>query len=196
MLITIEPKAKDKIKTMLDAENKSDSGLRIRITGRTAQGYQHALSLVDAGMEKPDDKVVESDGIKVVLDPKTANQVDGARIDFVDDMYGGGFKVDNPNQPTWSSPLEQQLQDLIDSQVNPSLAMHGGYLELLEVKEDTLYVHFGGGCHGCGMVNVTLKQGVQQTITTQFPQITQVIDTTDHASGENPYYRGEAAHSH
>ncbi len=196
MQITIEDNAKEKIASMLQEESKSMSALRIRITGRSAQGYQHALSLVDPGHEKPEDLEVTSGELRILLDPKTAKNIEGARIEFVDDMYGGGFKVNNPNLPSWGHPLEQQVQELIDTQINPSLASHGGYLELLELKEDKVFVHFGGGCQGCGMASVTLKQGVEKAILETIPEIKHVIDTTNHAEGDNPYYRPAAPHHH
>ncbi|PKL77101.1 MAG: hypothetical protein CVV27_06905, partial [Candidatus Melainabacteria bacterium HGW-Melainabacteria-1] len=87
------------------------------------------------------------------------------------------------------------VQELIDSQISPSLAMHGGYLELMEVRDGKAFVHFGGGCQGCGMADVTLKQGVEKLIKDTIPEITAVIDSTDHAQGENPYYQ-PAAHQH
>lgn len=195
MQITIDDQAQQKIAAMLKEEGKAQSALRVRITGRSSSGYQHALSLVEPGHEKPDDQEFQVGELRILLDPKTAPHVDGARIEFVDDLYGGGFKVHNPNQPTWNHPLEQRVQELIDTQVNPSLAMHGGQLELLEVRDGKAFVHFSGGCQGCGMANVTLKQGVDKVIRDAIPEITQVIDTTDHAQGENPYYR-PSAHAH
>lgn len=195
-LISIDPSAQDKIRSMLEQEQKGDSALRIRITGRGSSGYQHKLSLVEPGFEKPDDQISESEGIRILIDPKTAQNIAGSRIEFVDDLYGGGFKVINPNQPTWSNEAEKQVQELIDSQISPSLAMHGGYLELLEVRDGKAFVHFGGGCQGCGMADVTLKQGVEKLIKDTIPEITHVIDSTDHAQGENPYYQPAPAHKH
>ena len=192
-MITVETSAREKIKSMLAQEDKSQSALRIRVTGKTSQGYDHKLSLVEPGFEKPDDIISESDGIRILVDPKTSELVKGASIDFVDDLYGGGFKVVNPNTPTWNNETEQKVQELIDGQIAPSLAMHGGYLELLEVKEKTAYVHFGGGCQGCGMADVTLKQGVEKLILETLPdEVERVMDTTDHAQGDNPYYRPKA----
>lgn len=194
-LITIDESAREKIRTMLESEQKGESALRIRITGRSASGYQHKLSLVEPGFEKTDDILAESSGIRILVDPKTAKQVEGSVIEFVDDLYGGGFKVSNPNQPAFSSDAERLVQELIDNQITPSLAMHGGYLELLEVSNGKAFVHFGGGCQGCGMADVTLKQGVEKLILDTVPEIKAVIDSTDHAQGENPYYQ-PAKHSH
>lgn len=192
-MIIIDESAREKIKEMLTAENKSDSALRIRITGRSSAGYQHKLSLVEAGFEKEDDIVSEQNGIRILLDPKTELNVKGATIEFVDDMYGGGFKVTNPNQPSFNNEAERKVQEMIDQQIGPSLAAHGGYLELLEVRDGKAFVHFGGGCQGCGMANVTLKEGVETLILENIPEILAVIDTTDHAQGENPYFQPSAA---
>lgn len=186
-LITIDASAVDKIRSMLDQEQKGDSALRIRITGRSSGGYQHKLSLVEPGFEKPDDITSESEGIRILLDPQTVKNIEGAKIEFVDDLYGGGFKVSNPNQPSWSSETEKEVQDLIDTQISPSLAMHGGYLELLEVRDGKAFVHFGGGCQGCGMVDVTLKQGVEKTLLEQIPQLKGVRDVTDHTDKTQAY---------
>lgn len=188
-MITIDASARDKIKAMLDHEDKSASALRIRITGRTAEGYQHKLSLVEPGFEKPSDLEHVSEGIRILIDSADEKKVTGARIEFVDDMYGGGFKVTNPNVPVWSNDVEKQVQELIDQQISPSLAAHGGFLELYEVKDGKAYVHFGGGCQGCGMADVTLKQGVEKLIKDTIPGITDVIDSTDHAQGDNPYFK-------
>ena len=83
----------------------------------------------------------------------------------------------------------QQVQDVLTEQINPGVAQHGGWVGLLDVKEETAYIELGGGCVGCGMVDVTLKQGVEVAIKASVPTITQVVDTTDHASGTNPYYQ-------
>jgi Fe/S biogenesis protein NfuA len=80
------------------------------------------------------------------------------------------------------------LQQIIDTELNPAIAAHGGYINLLAVEGDTAYIEMGGGCVGCGMVDVTLKQGVEASIIGVVPGIERVVDQTDHASGTNPYY--------
>ncbi len=87
------------------------------------------------------------------------------------------------------SPLAKKVQAVIDTDINPGVASHGGFVELMDVQEDKAYVRLGGGCQGCGMVNVTLKQGIEKRIRQAIPEISQVIDTTDHAGGTNPYYQ-------
>ncbi|MGE3271954.1 MAG: NifU family protein, partial [Chloroflexota bacterium] len=118
----------------------------------------------------------------------SAEKLRGAAIDFVGQLVGGGFKIDNPNS-IWDDPLAAEIQAVIDAQINPGVASHGGYVELLDVKENRVFVKMGGGCQGCGMAAVTLKQGVEVMLREKFPQIADVVDTTDHANGENPYYQ-------
>ncbi|MBI3952322.1 MAG: NifU family protein [Acidobacteria bacterium] len=87
-----------------------------------------------------------------------------------------------------SDYIREKVQDLLDTQINPAVAMHGGYIELLDVIDNNVYIRMGGGCQGCGMANVTLKQGVEELIRENIPEAGQILDTTDHAAGTNPYY--------
>jgi Fe/S biogenesis protein NfuA len=110
-------------------------------------------------------------------------------VDYIDNgLHGSGFKIDNPN-PVWTDPLALRVQELIDERINPGVGAHGGHVELLDIKDNTVYVRLGGGCQGCGMVDVTLRQGIEALIREEIPEILQVVDTTDHASGQNPYYQ-------
>jgi len=89
-----------------------------------------------------------------------------------------------------SSDLATRVQQVLDSEINPAVAMHGGYIALLEVKGNDIYLQMGGGCQGCAMSKATLKQGVESALRQQIPELGQIFDTTDHVSGTNPYYRG------
>lgn len=84
--------------------------------------------------------------------------------------------------------LRARVQEILDSEVNPSVAAHGGYISLLDVQGTQVFLHMGGGCQGCGMASATLKHGVETSLKRQIPEITEIFDTTDHASGANPYY--------
>jgi Fe-S cluster biogenesis protein NfuA len=84
--------------------------------------------------------------------------------------------------------VREKVQELIDSAINPAVAGHGGYIELLDVKDSTVYLRMGGGCQGCGAADVTLKAGIERMIFEEVPEVTEVLDVTDHASGTNPYY--------
>lgn len=86
--------------------------------------------------------------------------------------------------------LAADVQAVLDAEINPMVASHGGVIHVLAVKDRTLFVHMGGGCQGCAMSTATLKQGVETAVRRHFAQIESVLDTTDHAAGANPYYRG------
>ncbi len=84
--------------------------------------------------------------------------------------------------------VKRRVQQVLDGVINPAVAAHGGVVSLLEVTGNTVFLEFGGGCQGCGMVSVTLKYGVERTIREEVPEVGEILDTTDHAAGRNPYY--------
>ena len=88
-----------------------------------------------------------------------------------------------------SEDLKSRVQDLIETMINPAVAGHGGFVELIDVQDNRVYLQMGGGCQGCGAADVTLKQGIERLIKEELPEIEEVLDTTDHASGDNPYYQ-------
>ena len=92
-------------------------------------------------------------------------------------------------EPLSQSEVKDRIQKILDEMINPAIAAHGGFVEVLDVQQNVAYVRLGGGCQGCGMVNVTLKQGIEATLRDEIPQLAGVIDQTDHAGGTNPYYQ-------
>jgi Fe/S biogenesis protein NfuA len=185
-LLKVTEAAQEKIQAVIEAEEAEVEGLRISIQGRTATAFQYSLGL--ATEAQANDIIVECENFNVLVDAESAPDLKGAVIDYVDDLNSSGFNVENPNAPTWDNPKAQQIQELIDERINPAVAAHGGQIELLNVEEDSIYIHMGGGCQGCGMADVTLKHGIEAMVQEVFPEIKHVIDTTDHASGNNPYY--------
>jgi len=186
-LIQLTPIAKERVKSIIDSEDLEVEGLRVSITGRTTNTFEYSLGL-EVELH-PDDVVIDLGDLKVLVDSQSMDSLKGSIIDYVEDLNASGFRVDNPNQPTWDDSRAQKIQELIDTRINPSVAAHGGNIQLLDVTEDSVYVHMGGGCQGCGQATATLKQGVQAMIQEEFPEIVNVIDTTDHAAGTNPYYQ-------
>lgn len=87
--------------------------------------------------------------------------------------------------------MRRQIQKLFDDEITPALAAHGGFIELVDVSNNKVFVRLGGGCHGCGMANVTLKNGVERIVREKFPVIEEVVDATDHGNAENPYFKGD-----
>jgi Fe/S biogenesis protein NfuA len=84
--------------------------------------------------------------------------------------------------------VRDKVQELLDTSINPAVAGHGGYIELIDVKDSTVYVRMSGGCQGCGAADVTLKAGIERMIFEEVPEVTEVLDVTDHGAGQNPYY--------
>jgi Fe/S biogenesis protein NfuA len=188
-MLTITDTARQQIVSIMETQGRQGDGLRVGIVGRSSAGFRYTMNLVEEGQESPEDVVVDSGTFKVFVDPQSAPHLQGVTVDYIDNgLHGSGFKIDNPN-PVWTDPLALRVQELIDERINPGVGAHGGHVELLDIKDNAVYVRLGGGCQGCGMVDVTLRQGIEALIREEIPEIQQVIDTTDHASGQNPYYQ-------
>jgi Fe/S biogenesis protein NfuA len=187
-MLTLTEAAQQKVKSVMESQGRPDDGLRLSIVGRRMSSFQYSLGLVEPGQAPADDVVVDVGAFKVFVDPNSAPNLEGVTIDYVEDIQGSGFKIDNPN-PLWTDPQHLAVQELFDARINPNLASHGGHVELLDIQDDTVFVRLGGGCQGCGMVDVTLRHGIEALIKEEFPQYQRVVDTTDHAEGTNPYYQ-------
>ena len=187
-MITVTESARQKIFELQQSRGLTDPLLRVGIRGRGPNGFLYTLAFATPDAEQPDDTRIVLDGVTVLVDAESMDYLQGASVDFVDTPDESGFRVDNPN-PLWRDPASLAVQAVIDAKLNPALASHGGFVQLLQVDRDTAYVALGGGCQGCGMVDVTLKQGIEVMIRQEVPAIEHVVDTTDHAGGTNPYYR-------
>jgi Fe/S biogenesis protein NfuA len=189
-MLTFTDRAREKVVEAMQAEGKDDLALRLTIEARGPGGTQYGLSLIGPDEASEDDTIVDAGAFKVHLDPTAAGRLGNASVDFIETISESGFKVENADEAAhWDDPTAQKIQQLIDERINPGVASHGGWVELLGVKDDTAFLRLGGGCQGCGMVDVTLKQGIEVMIKEEIPQIARVIDQTDHAGGKNPYYQ-------
>ena len=187
-LVTFTDGAKARVLEFMKAEPKQGLALRFGVSGRGPGGFQYRLSFVEESDRSPTDLVVDAGGFRVFIDAESGPSVNGATVDFVEGPHESGFKIDNPN-PLWSDPKALKVQKVLDAEINPAVGAHGGYVTLLDVKDDVVYIALGGGCQGCGMVDVTLKQGIEVLIRQAMPEVREIIDTTDHAGGKNPYYQ-------
>ena len=187
-MLKITDPAKVKILSLIEAEGREGLALRVAIRGRGPGGFHYEFGLVDEDDQATDDRVVDAGDFKVFVDKETVPNLKGSTLDFAEGIHGSGFKIDNPN-PLWTDHKALKVQEIIDTKINPAVAAHGGQVTLLDVKDDVVYIKLGGGCQGCGMVDVTLKQGIEVMIKEALPEITQIIDSTDHAGGKNPYYQ-------
>jgi Fe/S biogenesis protein NfuA len=185
-------KARDWIAKIIEQQPEQDYVVRLQITGRGSSGFQYDMGLVKEDEATPDDVVVDNGRFRTLVDVKSAENLRGATVDLVEQLGQSNLKIDNPN-PLWSDPVAVAVQKVLDEEINPGVAGHGGWVQLLDVRDGIAYIQMGGGCHGCGMSNVTLKQGVEVAIQRAAPSIHTVLDTTDHAAGTNPYYRATGA---
>ncbi len=186
--ITVTPAARAKIETVRSKSGHPDACLRIAIAGRRAGQFVYELDLVAPEDAPATDIVVETPVLRLLVEPGSATNLEGAVIDLDPSAMGGALRIDNPNEG-WRDPVAARVQDVLDRQINPSVAAHGGFVDLLEVRGGAVYVQLGGGCQGCAQVDVTLRQGIEVAIKAAVPQITEVIDVTDHAAGTNPYFQ-------
>lgn len=195
VLLEIDEGAKQKIGAVLDSQEVASRAIRVSAPFRG----KYSMSLEPDGEPLAEDVVLDYDLFKVFVDRQSQGFVNGANLRWVDTAAGGGFQFENPNdtpqQPAKKQPPDgpegdewRTIQQIIDEQVNPSVAGHGGHIDLFEYRDGIAYVQMGGGCQGCGQAKVTLKQGVERLLRELAPGLKEVLDITDHADGRNPYY--------
>jgi Fe/S biogenesis protein NfuA len=187
-MLTLTDAARGKIDGVRTFNEFPDAMLRVRVVGREGPRLLYEIALEDPRDRLADDIALDLDGLTVIVDPGSADDLRGSVIDLDSTVVGGGLRVDNPNEG-WKDPIAARVQEVLDRQINPGVGTHGGMVSLLDVRQGTAYVRLGGGCQGCAAVDVTLRQGVETAIRSAVPEIVTVVDVTDHAAGTNPYYQ-------
>lgn len=189
-IITITPKAMERIVRVRENTGESaEAGLRIEISGIQGGEFAYDLSFADPASIDETESVFEADGLKIVMREKDVPKIKGSVLDLSEDP-NEGLTIDNPND-IWAfvgGELAKRVQAVLDENVNPAIAMHGGRADLVAVEDSTAYLRLSGGCQGCGLAKVTLSQGIEVAIKEAVPEIQSIVDVTDHASGTNPYY--------
>jgi Fe/S biogenesis protein NfuA len=171
----------------------------LEVTGTSGNEWTCSLSLKPLDAAAPHDAIIRHRDLSIVIPERDFDKVRGAAIDWLDDPFRtSGLRVDNPNTPSptirapapgdLSGDVAQRVVQVLAQQVNPSIAAHGGRAVLLAVEQGTAYLKLSGGCQGCAMAAVTLRQGIERTILQAVPEVTSVVDVTDHQSGTNPYF--------
>jgi len=197
-ILTLTDAAREKILEVRAAESDADQlALWVEVSGDSDGAYTYLMELRPLEEASNSGVVQRHDDLSVVVDTDSTDRLAGATLDFT----GAGMVMQNPNRPTPSSPavgtrppadlageVPQRVLQVLNEEINPAIAAHGGFAELVAVEDDTAYVRMGGGCQGCGLAAVTLTQGIEVAILDAVPEIEKVIDVTDHASGANPYY--------
>lgn len=189
-MLTFTDNAREKVFDFIGQGFVEDAALRISVGG-SPLAPEYDIELVEYEERSNDDRVFTAGGFKLLVDPQSAERLEGATVDFVERNGASGFEVrpPRPREPIFESgSLAERVKRVIDEQVNPAIASHGGQILLLEVRDDIAYVEMSGGCQGCGMARVTLSQGVERMIKKAVPEIMGVKDVTDHDAGAKPYY--------
>jgi Fe/S biogenesis protein NfuA len=197
-VIEITQAAVDKIAEIIAAKGRGSQAVRVVLRGRAPSGgFQSEFMFVDVSDQSGTDLIQDAGPFPLYFDQITAESLRGAKVDFDEKKFTTGFHIEYSQQVTqypeavkkeWDDPVAINVQKVVDEQVNPALAGHGGWVLLLDVKDDTAFIEMGGGCRGCAISHMTLKQGVEGMILENVPEIKKVVDTTDHAGGTNPYY--------
>ncbi|HYO46121.1 MAG TPA: iron-sulfur cluster assembly accessory protein [Gemmatimonadota bacterium] len=198
-MLELTPVAREKIHAALERTAPPRDHLRIEARAGS-EGFEYRLAAASTDDLTEDDLILDQGPFRIVVDRQSAGWLEGARLDYRETLLESGFRFDNPNPPPTptlpsgsrddlTGSTAEKVRRLLDTEINPAVAAHGGRVTLAGVEDGVVYLTFGGGCHGCGLVDVTLKQGIETRIKELLPEITRVVDTTDHAAGENPFYR-------
>lgn len=192
-MVEIKEGAQRYLEQLLEKQEAKDVGVRIFITEPGTPMAETCLAYCRPSEAQPTDIKVEYPGFVAWIDQSSERFLEDAVVDFSEDRMGGQLTIKAPNAKvpsvTDDSPIEERINYVLHTEVNPSLASHGGMVSLVEVVDESIAVlQFGGGCQGCGMVDLTLKDGVEKTLLEQLPQLTAVRDVTDHSQKENAYF--------
>jgi Fe/S biogenesis protein NfuA len=196
-VLTVTDEARSKISEVRANEPDPESlALWVEVSGQAGGAYTYEMYFRPLAEAGADDVVQRHDDLSIVVPIEGVDKLVGATLDFT----GAGMVMQNPNRPAASPPmgsrppadltgeLPQRVLTVLEEQINPAIASHGGRADLVAVEDGIVYLRLSGGCQGCGMASVTLSQGIEVAILDSVPEVTEVIDVTDHASGANPYY--------
>ncbi len=199
-LIEVDDRAKAKLLGVRDREpDSADLGLVLRISGVDGTAFAYEMAFMRTEDAAPADVIEEHDDLTLIIPKGDADNLRGARLTMSRDLLNPGLTIENPNTPSpqilggdtaldLTGSVAERAVQVMNEVINPAIAAHGGSGEIVAVEEGAVYVRLGGGCVGCGMATVTLSQGIESALTEAIPEITKVVDVTDHASGSNPYY--------
>ena len=184
-----------------DKPNPDRLAMWIEITGVSGSGFSYDMHLKSIDEMSSDDVAVSvAEDLRVVVPAGSVEQMRGSTIDLSDAPGGGGLFVQNPQNPSPAvdasrsstpppeGPVADRVTQVLNQQINPAIAAHGGHAELVAIEDDVAYLRLAGGCQGCGMASVTLSQGIEVAIRENVPEVARVVDVTDHDAGENPYF--------
>ena len=193
-IINITKSAEEYLAKLIQDKNETDLSIRIFISDPGTPKAETCLAYCKPEEAMPDDMILNLDLINVNIEKRSIPFLKDCEVNFDNDTFGGQLTIKAPNArlPNISpdSPVEDRINYVIYNEINPMLASHGGEGSLVEFNDKNIAVlQFGGGCQGCGMVDVTLKDGIEKTLIDQIPEVKAVKDLTDHSINDNAYYK-------
>jgi Fe/S biogenesis protein NfuA len=196
VVFTVTPEAIERILELRQQEDDPPGlALRVEVTGTAGVEYAYDLTFDPMAEADDADAQYQQGDLPVIVPAGSIEQLTGATLD-IPAGGGPGLVLRNPNRPDplsgkhleLTGSIAEQVEQLLREQINPALAAHGGFAELKGVEGEKVYVTMGGGCQGCAVSAMTLRDGIARSIKEAIPEVTEVIDTTDHDAGENPFY--------
>lgn len=193
-MIELGDSARDYFGKLLAQQGVAGLGIRLVAVNPGTPAGDCRLEFCEQEDVRADDWAIDCEGFSLYVDAQSAPFLEGVSISYEAQRTGGQLTIRAPRLkgqiPGAEAGLIERVRYVLDTEINPGLAGHGGRVSLVEISSDGVVVlQFGGGCHGCGQVSATLQHGVLKTLRERIPEVTAVRDVTDHASGKNPYFR-------
>jgi Fe/S biogenesis protein NfuA len=194
-MITFTDRAHEMVRSFLEQSEGEELALRIGTSGSPVSPT-FDLTLVGLAEQADDEEMVDGGGFAVLVRKSDMAAIEGATVDYVERVNESGFEVRTAKKPLSEArssrgvptgEIADRVRSVLETQVNPAIAAHGGMISLVDVEETDVYVEMSGGCQGCALSRMTLRQGVERMLREAVPELTAVHDITDHASGDNPY---------
>jgi Fe/S biogenesis protein NfuA len=197
-MIQISESAQAHFRRLIEREDLSGLGVRLSAVSPGTPRADVRLEFAEPRDLQGDEWAIDCDGFTLWVDAGSVQYLDAAEIDYAQQATGGQLQIRAPKikgeAPAETASLVERVRWVVEHEINPQLAQHRGHVSVQEVTGDgVVMLRFGGGCHGCGMADVTLKQGIEKTLLTRVPGVTAVRDATDHDSGAAPYIPRDAA---
>ncbi|MFT6538608.1 MAG: Fe/S biogenesis protein NfuA [Thalassolituus sp.] len=192
--VDITPDAEVYLAELLDKQTVEGMSVRIFITQPGTRYAETCLAYCRPEEVNPTDELQAMDKLRVYIEAMSIPYLEESKIDFAKDRMGGQLTIKAPNakmpKVTADSPVDERINYLLYTEINPGLASHGGEVSLVELTDEGVAIlKFGGGCQGCSAVDMTLKDGVEATLVAKVPEVTSVRDVTDHTQTDNAYFK-------
>jgi Fe/S biogenesis protein NfuA len=193
-MIEIGHAAQDHFRRLVAQQGIPGLGVRMRVLDAGTSRADVKLEFCEPGELSGDEWAIDCDGFTLYVEAASAPFLDGAEVDYRSSATGGALTIRAPQikgrAPGADAPLVERVRHVLEHEISPQLAQHGGRCTLVAVESDGIVVlRFGGGCHGCGMVEVTVRDGIERTLKARIPEVKGIRDVTDHEAGTDPYVR-------